>query len=118
MWGLQNAVERVWGMAKRWLRWVSKYNDENFVKKVPIALVKSFLQCIHRFSRKSMDYQQAYRMGLSGPDAGAQIKVFKSHRMFPPWQLKTKIIEQRKWTKMLKLFNKLMMETTQSTPNL
>ena len=97
MWGLQNAVERVWGMAKRWLRWVSKYNDENFVKKVPIALVKSFLQCIHRFSRKSMDYQQAYRMGFSGPDAGAQIKVFKSHCMPPPYECNKDVVKKKSY---------------------
>ena len=32
-----------------------------------------------------------------------------------PWQLKRKIIEQRKMDKLLKLFNEIMMETTQST---
>ena len=55
-----SALERVWGMAKRWLRRVCKYNYENLVKKVPIALLNTSMQTIGHFFRKSRDYQHAY----------------------------------------------------------
>jgi len=116
-----SALERVWGMAKRFLRKTCKYNYENLVKRVPEVLVSTSLSSIRRFFRKCRDYQNAYRLGLSGPDVGAQIKIYKSHRMPPPhesnedlvkhkpYSLKKKIVEQRKLQDMLQRLNALML---------
>ena len=60
--------------------------NENLVKKVPAALIGTSLQTIQQFFRKCMDYQNAYKLGLHGPDVGAQLKLYKSYRMPPPFE--------------------------------
>ena len=83
-----SALERVWGMAKRWLQRVCKFKYDDLLKKIPKALVGPTCSTatIRRFFRKCRDYQNAYKLGLHGPDVGAKMKVYKSHRMPPPFE--------------------------------
>ena len=125
-----SAIERTWRMAKRWLRRVCKYNYDNLVKKIPIALfdpAHCAMQTIRRFFRKCRDYQSAYRLGLSGPEVGDQLKVYKSHRMPPtfecsadmvnhkPYQLKKKIQQQKQLDEMRAIFDSLMIASDDNT---
>ena len=85
------------------------------------------MQTIRRFFRKCRDYQNAYRLGLSGPEVGDQLKVYKSHRMPPPfecsadmvkhkpYQLKKKIQQQKQLDEMRAIFDSLMIASDDNT---
>ena len=117
-------------MAKRFLRKTCKYNYDNLVRRVPEVLVKTSISSIRRFFRKCRDYQNAYSLGLAGPDVGAQIKAYKSHRMPPPhesnedlvknkpYALKKKMVEQRKMQDMLQRFSALILDNNSNSDTL
>ena len=91
-----SALERCWGMSKRWLRRVCRYSYDNLVKKVPTSLIKmQSLKTIRNFFRKCRDYQKAYSLGLKGLDVGVQLKIYKSHRMPPPHECTHSLVKNK-----------------------
>ena len=115
-----NPLERCWGMSKRFIRRLCKFQYKDLLVKIHRSLLDGRIQplsMIRKFFRKSRDYMRAYRSGKKEfADIKLQLKVYKSHRMPPPSECtplkKYKPHQKKKEMKMFEMFKSLSLENT------
>ncbi|CAM9692979.1 unnamed protein product, partial [Heterosigma akashiwo] len=76
------AVERIWGKSKYYVRKYCKYTWASLKENIPVSLSETAISPLtrYRFYRKTRDYMRAYREGHDGPGALAEVKKYSSHR--------------------------------------
>ena len=115
-----NPLERCWGMSKRFIRRLCKFQYKDLLVKIHRSLLDGRIQplsMIRKFFRKSRDYMRAYRSGKKEfADIKLQLKVYKSHRMPPLSECtplkKYKPHQKKKEMKMFEMFKSLSLENT------
>ncbi|CAG8706927.1 9613_t:CDS:2, partial [Cetraspora pellucida] len=78
-----NYIESYWGAVKVNTCANCDYSFKSLKNIVPMALDSVSLIQIRKFSRRSLHYMSAYRLGLSVKQAAFAVKKYKSHRRIP-----------------------------------
>lgn len=79
--GELNPIERVWALAKRYMRAHCNYTLQGRRRTVPQGLDRVTVENIRKFFRKTRDYMFGYLKGLeAGNTLETQVKLYKSRR--------------------------------------
>ncbi|CAM9957005.1 unnamed protein product [Heterosigma akashiwo] len=83
------SLERIWERSKYYCRKNCRYTWASLKEQMPISLSPDVIspKTRVRFYRKARDYVRAYRAGLNGPDAFAEVKKYSSHHRTPKSEL-------------------------------
>ena len=76
-----NPIERVWGQSKRYCRAHTNFSLAKLRELLNPALDCVSLELMHKFFRKTREYEKAYLEGKkAGKEVEIAIKQYKSHR--------------------------------------